>query len=185
VQFSVYLFLCFIKLTRWRTSFWCIWLNFYNNDCCGLDDENNWNCFEKKFRLWKNFQIKSVTIQLSIWAGFTPKLISRPNKQTVMQFVPAIAFLLVRLLAAWYLCSPLHVSVKSAWEASFRSCYLTRHSVTSAVFVSGVCSVRTRAGVMATFQVDPSGWMRLWQTWKLATVVPTFRKVSSRFWPDE
>jgi len=48
-----------------------------------------------------------------------------------------------------------HVSVKSAWEASFRSCYLTRHSLTSAVFVSGVCSVRTRAGVMATFQVNP------------------------------
>ena len=97
-----------------------------------------------------------------------------------------------QLRSCWYvyclrgICVRLkHVSVKSAWEASFRSCYVTRHSLTSAVFVSGVCSVRARVGVMATFQVDPSGWIRLWQTWKLATVVPTFRKVSSRFWPDE
>jgi len=54
----------------------------------------------------KNIQIKSFPIQLSIWTGFTPKLIFGPIKQTVVQFVPAIAFLPVRLLAAWYLCSP-------------------------------------------------------------------------------
>jgi len=103
-----------------------------------------------------------------------------------------LCYLFQQLRSCWYVywlrgirVRLKRVSVKSAWEASFRICFLTRHSLTSAGLVSGVCSVRTRVGVMATFQVDPSGWIRLWQTWKRATVVPTFRKVSSRFWPDE
>ena len=48
-----------------------------------------------------------------------------------------IAFLLVHLLSAWYLCSP----------------YACVH------FTSGVCSIMTHIGVMVTFQVTP--WKNL------------------------
>jgi len=151
--------------------------------------------------VWTMRKIETV-LRKKFWLWKTSRLEASPFNSVSGQVLPQnwsldllnklLCNLFQQLRSCWYVywlrgirVRLKRVSVKSAWEASFRSCYLTRHSVTIAVFVSGVCSVRTRAGVMATFQVDPSWWIRLWHTWKLATVVPTFRKVSSRFWPDE